>query len=229
MTRLDVALVNRKLISSRTRAQRAIRLGFVIVNGQAVNKPSFQVTPNDMLIVDVIADKPRGFWKLQQIQNACTVSEAGDIVLDIGASAGGFMLYALQQAGRVYALEFSASLIYGLNQIAHQYPGTVIILHADSFTYDFGRFAGYFDVILNDVTAEPEASLRLLARCAIALKAGGRVLQVFKGKMSEAAVNSFKESIEDTGFKILCSLTSQRNELFIIAEKLASKSAEEGI
>lgn len=222
MTRLDVLLVKKKLISSRSRAQRAIRLGFVTVNGRVINKPSFQAMPNDVIAVDVTADKPSGYWKLRQIQNACTLIETGDTVLDIGASAGGFMIYALELAKSVYALEFSASLKPGLDQIARQYPGKATVLHANAFTYDFGRFAGCFDVVLNDVTAEPEASLMLLARCAIALKVRGRVLQVLKGKMSEATVGRFKRSIEDIGFNILCSLAGQKDELFIIGEKKAA-------
>ncbi|MGZ4908188.1 MAG: S4 domain-containing protein [Halobacteriota archaeon] len=229
MTRLDVVLVNKKLISSRSRAQRAIRLGLVIVNGRVINKPSFQVMPNDVIEIHVAADKPSGYWKLKQIQNACALIEAGDTVLDIGASAGGFMLYALELAKSVYALEFSATLKRGLDQIASQYPGKATVLHADAFIYDFDRFEGYFDVVLNDVTAEPEASLQLLARCTIALKVGGRVLQVLKGKMSEATADRFTSSVEDIGFNVLCSLTSQKDELFIIGEKKADSNAEEGI
>ncbi len=216
-------------MSSRSRAQRAIRLGFVMVNGRAINKPSFQVTPNDLIVVDVAADKPSGYWKLKQIQNACTIIETGDTVLDIGASAGGFMLYALELAKSVYALEVSASLKRGLDQIASQHPGKATVVNADAFTYDFDRFAGFFDVVLIDVTTEPGASLRLLAHSKIALKVGGRVLQVLKGKMSEETIGRYKYSIEDIGFNILCSLTSQKDELFIIGEKKAFVSAEEGI
>ncbi len=222
VTRLDVVLVKKKLISSRSRAQRAVRLGLVIVNGRVINKPSFQVTPSDEIAVDVTADKPSGYWKLKQIQNACTRIETGDKVLDIGASAGGFMLCALEFAKSVYALEFSASFKRELDQIASHYPGKATILLADAFTYDYHHFAGYFDVILNDVTVEPEASLRLLARCVIALKVGGRVLQVLKGKMSEETLDRFKSSVEDMGFNILCSLTSQKDELFIIGQKKAA-------
>ncbi len=219
MTRLDVALVTNKLTSSRSRAQRAIKLGLVIVNGRVINKPSYQVIPTDVITLDVTADKPSGYWKLKTIQNACTLIEAGDTVLDLGASAGGFMLFALELAKRVCALEFSSSLKHDLDAIASQYPGKATVLHANAFTYNFGRFAGYFDVILNDITVEPEASLGLLARCAIALKADGRALQVLKGKMTEATVRHFTTSMEDIGFRVLCSLTSQKDELFLIGEK----------
>ncbi len=139
------------------------------------------------------------------------------------------MLYALEFARSVYALEFSASFKRKLDQIASQYPGKATVLHADAFTYDFRHYAGYFDVILNDVTVEPEASLRLLARCVIALKVGGRVLQLLKGKMREETLDRFKSSVEDLGFNILCSLTSQKDEVFIIGEKKAGLNAEEGI
>ncbi|MGZ4906435.1 MAG: S4 domain-containing protein [Halobacteriota archaeon] len=229
VTRLDVALVERKLVSSRSRAQRAIRLGLVVVNGRVINKPSFQVKPRDGLAVASTADKPSGYWKLMQVQNACTLINAGDTVLDIGSSAGGFMLYALERANSVYAVEFNADLKRALDLIARQHPGKITVLQADAFTYDFHRLAGFFDVILNDVTAEPEASLRLLARCSIALKCGGRVLQVLKGKLSEEAKDRFKSSVEDMGFDILCILPSPKDELFIVGKKKRSVNAEEGI
>ncbi len=219
MARLDTELVRQKLISSRSRAQRAIKLGFVAVNGRVIKKSSFQVTAQDVIDVDVTADRPRGYLKLQRIQTACALIEAGDTVLDIGASAGGFLLYALEHATYVYALEFDEALIRGLDQIASRYPQKATIVHADAFTYDFGRFADCFDVILNDVTTEPESSLRLLARCSIALKAGGRVLQVLKGKISEEARKRYTSTIENSGYRVTCWLTGQKDELFIIGEK----------
>ncbi len=220
MTRLDSALVKQKLISSRSRAQRAVRLGFVTVNGRLITKPALQVTPADVIVVDAAADKPGGYWKLRQIQEACTLIKPDDVVLDIGASAGGFMLYALERAKSVYALEFSSSMKHNLDQIASQYPGQVTVLQADAFTLDFDHCADYFDVILNDITADPEASLRVLARSTIALKTGGQVLQVLKGKMSAEAVDYYKRIIEEIGYSISFSLTSHKEELFIVAEKM---------
>jgi len=216
-------------VSSRSRAQRAIRSGLVVVNGRVVCKPSFQIKPSDRIAVASVADRPSGYWKLMQVQNACSFIRAGDTVLDIGSSAGGFMLYALERANNVYALEFNADLKRGLNQIARKHPGKATVLHADAFTYDFHRFAGFFDVILNDITAEPEASLKLLARSAIALKRGGRVLQVLKGKMSEQSTDRFKRIVEDIGFDTLCILPSPKDELFIVGKKKRDVNAEEGI
>ncbi len=229
MTRLDSALVKRALISSRSRAQRAIKLGLVTVNGHVINKSSFQVVSDDAIVVDHMAGMPAGYWKLREIQNACAFINAGDTVLDIGASAGGFVLYTVELAKRVYALEFSNSLKRDLDEIAIQYPGKVTVLHADAFTYEFSSLAGCFDVILNDVTTEPAASLRILERCLVSLKTGGRVLQVLKGKISKPTEDRCKAHIEYLGFNVLCSLTSQKDERFIIGEKKASINAEEGI
>ncbi len=229
MTRLDTALVRRGLISSRSRAQRAIKLGFVTVNGRVINKTSSQVTPDDAIAIDRMAQMPAGYWKLKAIQNACPFINTGDTVLDIGASVGGFTLYALELAKSVYALEFSSSLKHNLDQIESQSSGKVTVVRADAFAYEFGRLAGCFDVILNDVTAEPESSLRLLGRCMVSLKTGGRVLQVLKGKMSEETIDRFKIHIEGLGFSLLCSLTSHKDERFIVGEKKAGLNAEEGI
>ncbi len=229
MTRLDSALVKRQLISSRSRAQRAIMRGLVTVNGRVINKASFQVTPNDAIAVDRLAGMPAGYWKLREIQNSCAFINAGDTVLDIGASAGGFLLYTLEFAKRVCALEFSSALKQELDEIMIQYPGKVTVLHADAFTYEFSSLAGCFDVILNDITTEPAASLRILERCMVSLKIGGRVLQVLKGNISKQTIEYSKTHLEDLGFNVLCSLTSQKDERFIIGEKKASLNAEEGI
>jgi len=87
-----------------------------------------------------------------------------------------------------------------------------------------------FDVILNDVTAAPNASLELLAKSSTVLKIGGRVLQVLKGKATEGAVEDFKERFEKRGFKTLSVMTGQKDELYFIAEKRVTETnAEEGI
>ena len=107
--RLDTYLVREKLIASRSRAQRAIKSGFVTVDGRTVVKASFDIKRHQVVTVGAAADRPAGYWKLRGIQEAFELIKTGDAVLDIGASAGGFLWYAAELAHEVYAVEFSSS------------------------------------------------------------------------------------------------------------------------
>ena len=93
--RLDLYLVREKLVASRSRAQRAIKSGLVAVDGMTILKPSFDVTRVNSVIVAASVDKPAGYWKLKGIQEAVGLIKIGDVVLDIGSSAGGFLWLSL--------------------------------------------------------------------------------------------------------------------------------------
>jgi len=87
-----------------------------------------------------------------------------------------------------------------------------------------------FDVLLNDITAEPADALKLLAKLSAVLKTGGLVLQVFKGKVAEQAVGDLMKRMEDEGFKIVKLFSAQKDELYVIAQKKRDdRDAEEGI
>jgi 23S rRNA (cytidine1920-2'-O)/16S rRNA (cytidine1409-2'-O)-methyltransferase len=228
--RLDLYLVREKRVASRSRAQRAIKSGFVTVDGRTILKPSFDVTGVDTVIVAASVDKPAGYWKLKRIQEAFQLIKKGDIVLDIGASAGGFLWYAAEVAERVYAIEFSSSFKRLLDVVVENYYDKVRLIYADAFSFDFIGLGVDFDVILNDITAAPKDSLELLLKASAVLKAGGRVLQVFKGKPKDRRIKDCLQRFEAHGFKTLKVIPGQKEELYIIAERGANKTnAEEGI
>jgi 23S rRNA (cytidine1920-2'-O)/16S rRNA (cytidine1409-2'-O)-methyltransferase len=228
--RLDLYLVWGKYVASRSRAQRAIKSGFVTVDGRTILKPSFDVTWSNSVIVSTSIDKPAGYWKLKEIQEAFELIKIGDVVLDIGSSAGGFLWYAAEFAERVYAIEFSSSFKQLLDVVVENYHDKVRLIYADAFSFDFLGLGVAFDVILNDVTAAPKDSLELLLKSSAVLKAGGRVLQVIKGKPKDRPHDDFFEQFEQHGFQILKVTTGQKEELYVIAEKVADvKNAEEGI
>jgi len=219
--RLDTYLVREKLIASRSRAQRAIKGGFVTVDGRTVVKPSFDITRYQLVTVGAAADRPAGYWKLRKTDDA---------VLDIGASAGGFLSCAAELAREVYAVEFSLSCKSYLEAVAERYPGQVTIIYADAFSFDFRRLGVRFDVLLSDITAEPTDALKLLAKVSTVLKTGGLLLQVFKGKVAEQAAGALMMRIEDEGFRIVRVLSAQKDEFYVIAQKKRNGAdAEEGI
>ncbi len=119
--RLDAALVELGLYSSREQAQRALLAGAIEVDGRRDVKPGTRVT---LVLVDGTAQvrngrkelavtlreqRPyvsRGGQKLAAALDAFGVEPRGMLVLDIGASTGGFTDCVLQRGARhVYAVD----------------------------------------------------------------------------------------------------------------------------
>ena len=106
--RLDLALVERSLAKSRTRASSLISGGFVKVNGTTVTKPSHETADTDA--VEVTGEEHgfvgRGGMKLDHALNAFHLDVNGLVCADIGASTGGFTDCLLQRgAAHVYAVD----------------------------------------------------------------------------------------------------------------------------
>ncbi|MEJ5921853.1 TlyA family RNA methyltransferase [Bifidobacterium thermophilum] len=110
-TRLDLALVDRGMAQTRTKASRLIRAGSVRVNGATQTKPSFAVSPDDRIEADLGEDYvSRGAYKLvgafAAFREQGLVEPADMDCLDIGASTGGFTQVLLRRgAAHVIALD----------------------------------------------------------------------------------------------------------------------------
>lgn len=105
--RLDVALTERGLASSRTRAAQLIAGGLVTVDGEPVLKSSLKVAEGQTLEV-AASDHyvSRAAHKLNAALDAFPVAVAGRTVLDVGASTGGFTQVLLERgAAHVIALD----------------------------------------------------------------------------------------------------------------------------
>lgn len=106
--RLDLLLVDRNLVSTRTKAQALIMGGVVYVDGQRVDKAG-TVLKTDVEIV--IKDSSlkyvgRGGLKLEEALKEFDIDVKGKTALDVGASTGGFTDCLLQRGAlRVYALD----------------------------------------------------------------------------------------------------------------------------
>ena len=111
VVRLDIALVERGVTDSRSKAQRLIESGKVRVNGTVASKASLKVTAADTLDADLGDDYvSRGAYKLvgafDMFSQIGLRSAEGFDCLDIGASTGGFCDVLLRRgAHRVVALD----------------------------------------------------------------------------------------------------------------------------
>ena len=99
--RLDKALVQLGLVTTRSQAESYIRLGRVRVAGRFITKPGYFV--HDLSLVEL--DQPEQFvsragLKLASVADKLAVDFRGKIVLDVGSSTGGFTDYALSRGVR---------------------------------------------------------------------------------------------------------------------------------
>ena len=99
--RLDKALVQLGLVTTRSQAESYIRLGRVRVAGRLITKPGYFV--HDLSLVEL--DQPEQFvsragLKLASVADKLAVDFRGKIVLDVGSSTGGFTDYALSRGAR---------------------------------------------------------------------------------------------------------------------------------
>jgi 23S rRNA (cytidine1920-2'-O)/16S rRNA (cytidine1409-2'-O)-methyltransferase len=106
--RLDRLLVERGLAPSRERAQRLVMAGDVIVDDHVVSKPGTEVADGAVVRLRA-APSPyasRGGEKLAGALDAFGVDPSGRVVLDVGASTGGFTDVCLRRgARRVFAVD----------------------------------------------------------------------------------------------------------------------------
>jgi len=105
--RLDRLLVERGLAESREKAQALIMAGEVTVEGQKAVKPGHSVEVSSK--IEVTGKAPyvsRGGLKLAAALDAFAIDVTGRVVMDVGASTGGFTDCLLQRgAARVHAVD----------------------------------------------------------------------------------------------------------------------------
>lgn len=105
--RADLLLVARGLFESRAKARAAIEAGGVTADGRVVTKASELLA--DDAAMEAVAAHPwvgRGALKLVHALDLWPVAVEGRVVLDVGASTGGFTQVCLARgAARVYAVD----------------------------------------------------------------------------------------------------------------------------
>jgi 23S rRNA (cytidine1920-2'-O)/16S rRNA (cytidine1409-2'-O)-methyltransferase len=106
--RLDVALVERGLVDSRSKAQSLIMARRILVNDKHVDKAGATVAADDVLRIEAL-EHPwvgRGGMKLAHALEHFAIDVRGRVCADIGASTGGFTDVLLKNgAARVYAID----------------------------------------------------------------------------------------------------------------------------
>ncbi len=105
--RLDKLVTSRRLIRSRSKAQRMIMAGRIKVDGQVIYRPGHMVDPEAQ--IELVSPDPyvsRGGEKLAGALVDFRVDPKGMICLDVGSSTGGFTDCLLKHgATRVHAVD----------------------------------------------------------------------------------------------------------------------------
>jgi 23S rRNA (cytidine1920-2'-O)/16S rRNA (cytidine1409-2'-O)-methyltransferase len=105
--RLDKVIKKRRLIRSRSRAQRMIEAGRVKVEGHILTRPGHPIDSEaEIEILSYEQYVSRGGEKLEAALEQFRVDPKGRVCLDVGASTGGFTDCLLQRgAAKVYAVD----------------------------------------------------------------------------------------------------------------------------
>lgn len=128
--RLDQYLVTQKLVESRHQATELIKMGEVQINGAVVKKPAHIIKPEEKVVLTgTLRYVSRAGYKLEAALLAFEINLENKIVLDVGASTGGFTDCALQHgAQKVYAVDVG---IHQLRSVLRDDPRVVVREHTD--------------------------------------------------------------------------------------------------
>ena len=132
--RLDVLLVERGLVETREKAKRLIMQGIVYSGDERLDKPGTKVPASIPITIkgERMPYVSRGGYKLEKALKTFAVSVKDKVMIDIGASTGGFTDCALQHGARyVYAVDV------GYNQLAWKLrqDERVIVMERTNFRY----------------------------------------------------------------------------------------------
>jgi len=115
--RLDIRLTEEGHYPSREKARAAIMAGLVFIKGEKAEKPGLMIKPETVIEVrgNPLQYVSRGGLKLEKAVQVFNLNLNGRVVLDVGASTGGFTDCALRHGARkVYAVDV------GYGQLAWQ-------------------------------------------------------------------------------------------------------------
>jgi len=112
--RIDILLVERRLVESRVKAKWLIKNGYVLVNGSLVKKPSKKIdNSNDISLISEYPYVGRGGLKLEEAIKKFSIEVKNKICADIGASIGGFTDCLLKHGAlKVYAVDTAVDLLH---------------------------------------------------------------------------------------------------------------------
>ena len=176
--RLDKLLVEKGIVQSRERAGALILAGRVAVEGRTIDKPGAQIEMEAELQLRG-EDQPyvsRGGIKLKGALDAFEIDPKGMVVMDVGASTGGFTDCVLQRgASKVYAVDV------GYGQLAWKLQKDFRVINLERINIRYLRreeVEGEMDLILIDTSFI--SIEKFLSHLLHFLKKGGAIVSLIK-------------------------------------------------
>ena len=115
MKRLDIYLFENNFFVSRDKSKEAICSGVISVNGKICKKPAEKVSDYDKIEIvgKTLKYVSRAGLKLEKAGELWQIDFKNKIVLDVGASTGGFTDYAIiNGAKKVYAVDVGTDQLH---------------------------------------------------------------------------------------------------------------------
>lgn len=149
--RLDLLLVERRLVESREKAQALILAGSVQVDGKQADKPGRLTAPESRIDVkQPLKYVSRGGFKLEAALTQFAIPVHGRICMDVGTSTGGFTDCLLQHGAlRVHAVDTGAGQI---DWKLRTDPRVVLHERVNARYLTFAEIGETADVIVCDVS-----------------------------------------------------------------------------
>ena len=146
--RLDKALVERGLATTRSQADNFIRLGYVFLNKKIVQKSGTMVSDSDEIKLEKKETYvSRAGLKLASVAEYFHLNFQDKTVLDIGSSTGGFTDYSLRHgAKKVFAVDVGTDQLHPSLR-----PNPKIALYEKTDIRDFYADES-IDIIVGDVS-----------------------------------------------------------------------------
>jgi 23S rRNA (cytidine1920-2'-O)/16S rRNA (cytidine1409-2'-O)-methyltransferase len=189
--RLDKVIKQRRLIRSRSKAQRMISAGRVKVDGRVITRPGHPIDPDaEIEITSFEKYVSRGGEKLDAALQMFRIDPTACVCLDIGASTGGFTDCLLQHgAGKVYAIDVGHDQ---LNSRIRRHPKVVVREGLNARYLEPGDIGEPVDLVVIDVSF---ISLKLiLPPLADILAPNGQIVALLKPEFEVG-----KDNLPDDG------------------------------
>ena len=222
MQRLDLYLYINNFVKSRKQAQDIIKNNGVKVNDKIVNKASFLVDENCKIeiIKSLCPYVSRAGYKLEGAKEKFNLDFLDKVVLDIGASTGGFTDFCLQNGAKeVYSVDVGTNQ---LDEGLKKNKKVVSIENTDIRNVDPNNYRDV-DIIVCDVSF---ISLTLISqKIASILKPNNYCIVLIKPQFEcgKEIANKFKGIIKDEKIHktVIDKVVKNFNENHLILKNLA--------
>ena len=219
--RLDVELVRRGLVQSRSQAENYVKLGDVYVNKKVVQKAGTPVSETDVLELKSVGQYvSRAGLKLASVAEKLHVDFRDMVVLDVGSSTGGFTDYALQHgAKKVFAVDVGTDQLHPSLRSDPR-----IELHEKTDIRDFVP-SEPIDIVVVDVSF---ISLRdILPHVTRIVPASAQIVAMLKPQFEAGRGQTNKGVIKNNAVRrrILADFELWAERYFVIADKRDSEVA----